>query len=86
MGVYDSAIESFRNRGRFAIKGVSDIIAVYKGITFYLEVKSEKGKQSKHQKAFQMAIERNGALYFIVRSIEDAKDAIKSVYKFYELS
>ena len=83
-GIADEGI--FRKRGRFAISGVSDIIAIIKGYTFYIEVKTKKGVQSKSQKAFQMAIERNGGLYFIARCLEDINLILKSVASFYNLS
>lgn len=37
----------------------------------FLELKSEKGTQSKEQKEFQEMVENQGASYFLIRSIEE---------------
>lgn len=52
-------------------KGSPDIIGHYKGNPVYFEVKTEKGKQSKHQKESEKRIIRSGGYYFIVRSVSD---------------
>ena len=37
---------------------------------YFIELKSEKGKQSPEQRDFQSMVEEQGASYYIVRSIE----------------
>jgi len=68
-----------------SINGKSDIEAwlyaekdgVKIPITIYIEVKaSSGGRQSVNQKKFQNMIEATGGFYFIVRSIEDIKQAL----------
>ena len=51
-------------------KGIPDIICHYKGQVIYLEIKSEKGKQSEHQLAFNEQCVRDGIQYFIVRNLD----------------
>jgi len=47
----------------------------------YLEVKNEKGRQSKYQKLFEGRIKDAGGYYFVVRSVNDVVLAFDSVYK-----
>lgn len=43
----------------------------------FLELKSAKGKQRKEQKAFQIIAENTGALYHIIRNIEQLMEVLK---------
>ena len=45
---------------------------------FYLEVKTTTGRASKEQLAFIEAMKKRGALAAIVRSVQDAKWALKN--------
>jgi hypothetical protein len=54
-------------------KGVSDIIVVHVGRPYLLEVKRMGTYQSPEQKEFQRSAEAAGALYAVVRSIEDVQ-------------
>lgn len=55
------------------VKGVPDIIVIQDGLFIGLEVKAQKGKQSEHQKWFEMNVKKAGGQYHIVRSIEDCQ-------------
>lgn len=57
----------------FGIKGAPDIVCVHKGKYIGIEVKSEKGKQSDEQKAFQKALEFAGGIYILARSLDDVR-------------
>ncbi len=46
------------------------------GTRIEIEVKSETGRQSKEQAAFQGMIERFGGLYVLARSVEDVEKAL----------
>lgn len=60
--------------------GFPDLILLYPN-QFYsfmgIELKTEKGKQSEHQKAYQKLFDGMGAKYIIVRSIEDFMREVK---------
>jgi len=60
--------------------GVSDIIVNlhYSELCFvvYLEVKTKTGILRESQKLFKNKVESFGGLYYLVRSVEDAEDAI----------
>lgn len=62
---------------RFGSSGSPDIIAVIEGHYVGIEVKSEKGEQSDDQKAFQASLLHAGGIYFLVRSIDGAMEAIE---------
>ena len=53
------------------LAGVSDLIVIYHGAVYFIEVKTQKGKQSDRQKRFQTKVERQGFDYYIVRSVQD---------------
>lgn len=64
----------FRRMGKYAMRGVPDIIIVLKsGAVFFLEVKSKTGTQSDGQKEFERLCKLNNAPYAIVRSLDDVK-------------
>lgn len=59
------------------LSGVSDIVLLYQGITHYLEIKKQKGKQSKNQIEFQRRAQTCGANYMIIRSLDELKDYLQ---------
>jgi hypothetical protein len=52
-------------------RGISDLIAVKKGRTVFIEVKKPSGKLSDHQERFRDAISDRGGEYVVMRSVED---------------
>lgn len=46
-----------------------------------IELKTQKGKQSEHQRAYQKAIESNGGKYVVVRSLEEFMSEINEYLK-----
>jgi hypothetical protein len=59
---------------KYAMRGVSDIIVVQVGRPYFLEVERPGTYQSPEQKEFQRQAEAAGALYAVIRSIEDVQD------------
>lgn len=45
----------------------------------FIELKGDKGRQSKEQKEFQHLIECQGAMYSVVKSVEDLQGALSWV-------
>lgn len=74
--VYDEKRNSFRAKQRFDIKGQSDAIAVKDSKIWFIEFKTEKGKMSDYQKAFQKRLEMHGHTYLLIRSLEQLKEAL----------
>jgi|ERR1700679_1580786 len=62
VGIYDTKKKIFRkNKNPYVIKGTSDIIGLWKGIFFALEVKTKKGKLTEDQRNFLLkVIDREG--------------------------
>ena len=60
---------------RFGEPGMADILASTTGggelDVWWIEVKSEKGKQSEEQKSFQRLVENHGHGYILARSVDD---------------
>lgn len=78
VGVFDPKKKVFRMpRNRFQIRGVSDILGIYKGRPLAIEVKSAKGKVSPEQKDFLNKFAEMGGLCFVARSVEDVINEFK---------
>lgn len=60
-----------KNHNPINKNGLSDIMGVYRGKFYALEVKAPKGRQSPSQKDFEGNVESHGAVYILVRGIED---------------
>ena len=71
--VYDPTRKAFRAMPKYTPKGIADIIVVHVGRPYFLEVKRPGMYQSPEQKDFQAHAEEAGALYAVVRSIEDTQ-------------
>ena len=54
-----------------AFLGAPDIIAIKNNRVLFLEIKRSGGKQSEHQRKFQLNIEGQGGEYYIVEKLED---------------
>ena len=54
-------------------EGFSDLIIFHNSQTYFIEVKTPKGKQRDDQKRFQEIIESRGFTYIIARCVEDVK-------------
>mgnify|MGYP004464229669 FL=1 len=66
-----NAIEAKIMKGEGVLAGFSDLIVVAFNSILFVEVKTEKGKQSVLQKKFQSDIERLGFQYSVCRSLQD---------------
>lgn len=80
IGVYDPKRQIFRkSRNPFHIKGVSDIIGVYRGKMLAIEVKSKKGRISPEQVDFLKKVINSGSIAFVARSVEDVKRELEKI-------
>lgn len=64
-------LEAINMKRAGALAGVSDLILVADHSVLFVEMKTEKGKQSEYQKKFQADVERLGFEYKICRSLQD---------------
>jgi hypothetical protein len=84
VGIYDSKLGMYRkNQSKHQLKGMADITGFILvnslPIAFFLEVKTERNKQSEDQIEFERVVKVNGGFYFIVRSIDDTKLALEKI-------
>ena len=71
-GYFDGRTKRFRRHtSPYCIRGVSDIIIIDKGQFIGVEVKSESGRLSDHQKAFRDSVINAGGKYILCRSLDD---------------
>ncbi len=61
------------------VSGVSDMLFMYKGVTYCLELKTEVGYQSKKQLAWQSSVTEQGFDYFVIRDLERFKQIINNI-------
>jgi Holliday junction resolvase len=54
--------------------GLSDLVAIKKGIVYHIEIKTPRGKQSDKQIEFQRQIEAAGGRYVLARCVEDVME------------
>ena len=65
---------------RYGVKGLPDRIAVKNGRTVYIECKSPRGELSEWQQVRQREITEAGALYLLVRDLDDLEVLEKGGY------
>lgn len=74
--IYDPTTKTFRSMPKGARKGFPDIYVLIDGRSIFFEVKTGKGRQSKHQVQMQHMLEKHGAEYYVVRSVDYVKKAL----------
>ncbi len=79
VGIYDPTRKSFRSRSKYQIKGVSDILGIYKGKMICFEVKTQKGRLSPEQKQFLEEMKLLGAATACVRSVTEALNVLELI-------
>ena len=77
VGIYDTVRKRFRtNTSPYRMKGVSDILGLWKGKGLAIEVKAGKGRLSKEQKLFLELWTASGGIGIAAWSVEDVKNAL----------
>lgn len=69
------------NRLSGCLSGVSDLIILTKEKPYFVEIKTEKGRQGINQLEFQKEVEALGYQYFIWRNINNAMEFVKELKK-----
>jgi hypothetical protein len=90
MNIKEQQIQSYfmrkcRENGIYAVKlvaaskrGVADVMVIHKRV-YFIEFKTNKGRQSAAQKIFQSICEMNGVKYLIIQAKEQCDDVIKKI-------
>lgn len=60
-------------QGALSYPGISDFIALKDGKIIFVECKTKTGRQSEHQKNFQIDVERSAGVYLLIRDFEELK-------------
>lgn len=80
VGIFDPSRGCFRrNNSPHRIRGVADILGIYKGRPLAVEVKTPTGRVSPHQKEFLKNWAAAGGIGFVARSVEDVIDQLSGV-------
>ena len=67
-GIFDPQKNVFRKS--HGEKGISDIIAVVRGLSVFIEIKAGADKMSEDQRKFRYQAEKAGGIYFECRDID----------------
>lgn len=70
-GTYDQASGRFRTPSPWYRKGCPDVLVCYSGRMVGLEVKTQTGRLSVHQKLFHQDMEAAGGKTFVVRDVKE---------------
>jgi len=74
-GVYDPVRKIYRKpKAKLAYKGISDVMGVYNGVFYAIEVKSSIGKPTSEQLAFGQMVEANGGVFMVVNDVNQLLD------------
>lgn len=68
--------DAVRSQKMGRAKGAPDLIAGKNGQTYWLELKTDKGRQSPEQRCFQLLAPVFGAKYLVVRTMNDIKELL----------
>ena len=72
--------EATRNNSKYiksgVLAGVSDLIVLKNGKSYFVELKDYKGRQSDKQKDFENIVSLQGFKYFLVRSLDEFKKIV----------
>lgn len=67
------------NKAIGLVAGVSDLVFVYSGKVYFIELKTPTGYQSKDQIEWQAKIESQGINYYVINSIDKFKSLISMI-------
>lgn len=80
-GYFNTRTQKFtKQKSKYAINGVSDILGVYKGRLLAIEVKDPKNKtRTDEQNRFIELVNRYGGLAFYATSVDEVKEKLVAV-------
>lgn len=70
-GIYDTKLKRFRHST--SKRGLPDIIATWRGMSLFVEVKAGRDRMSQWQKAVRNDQQQAGGLYYLARNFTDFK-------------
>ena len=66
-------------QGMGSRRGFPDLTALKDGVTLYIEIKTQTGKQSAYQVEFEKICRAHGGTYILARSVDDVKPYLTSI-------
>lgn len=73
--------EAKKMKDEGVLSGVADLQIITNNKTFFIEMKTPKGRQNENQKVFQSKVEKLGFKYLICRSFEEFQNIVKNETK-----
>ena len=70
---------TYHQQGPLCRKGFPDLTALKDGLTLYIEVKTQTGKQSAWQVEFEKICKAHGGTYVLARSVDDIKPYLTTI-------
>lgn len=85
-GGYRRKVEAARMKGMGVVAGVADLcVMVSHGRVVWLEIKTEKGRQTLEQQQFEALCKERGHVYKIVRRAAEAVLAVEAAVSVWEM-
>lgn len=78
-------VEATLRKKRGVKAGIADMLVIQRHgdrmrpMVVWIELKADKGSQSLGQKMFQAAVEENGCIYFVARSVDEVSGFLRGV-------
>lgn len=76
-GEHRNIVTARRLKGQGVMRGIADIILLYRGRALCLEMKTPDGRQSEPQRVFEAKCGHQGIPYQICRSLDDVIEACR---------
>jgi hypothetical protein len=70
-GFYDTTIKRFRTRNNGSLRGVADLLGIWKSKPLAIEVKTKTGELSEYQILFLKRFKEKGGIAIKATSLED---------------
>lgn len=74
-----SGREAKKLKSMGVVPGVADLLLMFRGATYCIELKTLTGTQSPNQKKWQALVESHGFDYYIVRTLSEAQKLIEII-------
>jgi hypothetical protein len=74
-----NVLEAMKMRKIGVVPGVADLLLLYNGKCYCLELKTATGTQSKKQKAWQKTVMEQSLDYFIIRDLSSFQSTIMNI-------
>ena len=75
-----NAIQGAKLKTLGLVSGVADMTLLHNGKTYFFELKTATGKQSKRQQEWERQVTSEKFNYYIIRTLEEFKEKLKEIY------